>query len=179
MRIETVFEANYTFDIPSELPRAGKVLYFPPDKQTGLFEHMIAFTDASHHTWWGVFAARSANENGLHLVSTMPNPDWCLVSSLGTAYSINVQNPSRWDLIAVVPLRCFLVVPERKLLIVGDNTHLVGYGSEGKLWESARLCSDDLKISLLSDEKVEVVGWDAAEDKRVTRNVDLTTGKSR
>jgi hypothetical protein len=97
MEIQTPFHANYEIDNPSELPSSGAgVLYFPPEDPTEgrIYEARLKFAYLDRRPWYGVFAAQF--KEGLRLATTMPNPDWCCISSAGTGYIVNVRAPEEW-----------------------------------------------------------------------------------
>lgn len=180
MEIEIAFSANYEIGIPSELPNDGRdVLYFPPaESGHGLvYEASVKFTSAGQKAWYGVFAARSKQEEGLTVASTLPDPDSCFVSVLGAGYMLNVQRPADWAAVPLYPVRQTLVISDPRLMVLSCFTRLIAYGREGRKWVTERLCSDQLKIRGISGGGIECSGWDAPTGQEISVRVDIATGR--
>ena len=180
MKIQTPFPANYEVEIPPELPSDGKsTLYFPP-RESGhqhLYEAALKFAYPSQKAWYGVFGARSKREDGPTLASTMPDPNSCLVSVLGTGYIFDVQHPKDWTLIQLYPVRQSVVVSDPELLVLSSFTRIAAYDRDGRKWTTEHLCSDDLKIVGVNGMWIECLGWDAPRGQHVSLRVDVSSGK--
>ena len=178
MEIRTPFRANYEIENPPELPSSGaQVLYFPP-AQAGegrIYEARLAFMHPGQLPWFGVFATQF-NE-GLTLASTMPNPEWCCIASLGSGYVLNVARPQEWYPVPISPTLHFTVVSERQLLLLNSFDRIIAYGEEGQRWKTKSLCSDQLKVVAVNSHIVECTGWDAATGDEILLRVDLVSGK--
>jgi hypothetical protein len=180
LKIQTPFPANYEVEIPPELPSDGKnVIYFPP-RESGhqhLYEAALKFSYPSQKPWYGVFGARSKRADGLTLASTLPDPDLCCVSVLGTGYILNVQRPGDWSVIRLYPVRQSVVVGYPEFLVLSCFTRITAYDRTGRKWTTERLCSDDLKIVGVKGTFIECVGWNASSGQDVSLRVDVSSGK--
>jgi hypothetical protein len=180
MEIQTPFRANYEIENPLELPSSGVgVLYFPPahPAEGRVYEERLRLTYLGQRPWYGVFAARSKRQLGLCLASTMPNPDWCCVASVGTGYLLNVARPEEWHPATVEPVLRVTVVSERQLLLLNSFDRIVAYGEEGQRWRTESLCSDQLQVVAVRRDVIECTGWDAPNGEGISLCVDLLSGK--
>jgi hypothetical protein len=179
MDIQTPFESLYRVEPARELPSSGTgVVYFPPrDVTPRIYEMALFFERVNAAPWYGVFAARSRREGGLTFSCTMPDPDWCCVCCLGTAYSINTAQPSsEWKEIQLYPVLQMLPIPDRRLLLLSSFTKIGAFGRTGLIWTSGHLASDRLRMKALIDTKIECTGWDAAQGREICFEVDLFSG---
>lgn len=179
MIIETRFRSQYGVEIATELPSSGHgVQYFPElDPQRGrLYEAALKFTYMDQASWWGVFAARSKLGAGLDLVSSMPDPEICCVTTWGTGYLVNVRDPNLWQVIDTYPVLGANAIVDLQLIVINDFTNLAAYGADGLRWRVTAQCSDELKVRDASSERITYTGWDAASDQQVTRYIDPHTG---
>jgi hypothetical protein len=180
VKIQVPFPANYEVEVPPELPSDGKsTLYFPP-RESGhqhLYEAALRFASPSQKPWYGVFGARSKRGDGPTLASTMPDPNSCFVSVLGTGYILNVQRPTRWAVLQLEPVRQSLAISDPGLLVLGSFTQITAYDLDGRKWTTERLCSDELKIVGVNGGWIECLGWDAPSGRDVSLRVEVSSGK--
>jgi hypothetical protein len=95
----------------------------------------------------------------------------------GTGYLVDVQHPERHEIVSCYPICSVRGIREPGLVLFGNFTQLVAYGSDGLLWKSAHLVSDDLQIKDVHDRFLSIEGLDAAAGRTVQVEVDLGTGK--
>jgi hypothetical protein len=180
MEIRTPFRANYEIENPPELPSSGTgVLYFPPvhPDEGRIYEDRLKLTYLDQRPWYGVFAAQV--KEGLRLASTMPNPDWCCISSAGTGYLLNVARPEEWHPSPVSPILHATFVSEPPLLLLSSFARIVAYGVEGQRWRTEHLCSDELKVVAVKGDVIECTGLDAPTGGEISLGVDLISGRPR
>ena len=79
----------------------------------------------------GVFAARSKPGPGIDLVSSMPDPEICCVTTWGTGYLVNVRDPNLWRAIDTYPVLGANAIVDLQLLVLNDFTNLAAYGADG------------------------------------------------
>jgi hypothetical protein len=177
MEIQTPFRANYEMENPPELPSSGAgVLYFPPVRsdEGRIYEERLKLTYLGQRPWYGVFAAQF--REGLRVASTMPNPDWCCISSAGTGYVLNVARPQEWQPVPILPLLRVTVVSKPQLLLLNSFDRIVAYSEEGQRWRSESLC-DELKVVAVKGDAIECTGWDAPTGEDIRLRIDLASGK--
>ncbi len=146
--------------------------------QSQLYEVALKFTYPGRPSWWGVFSTRSNIEGGESLACTMPNPDLCCISCLGTGYIVNAAKPEDWHFLEVQPVLHVEPVVEQQLLLANDFTRIVAYGTAGLKWRTRNLCSDQLKIVGVNGRFVDCTGWDAAKNDDIAFRVDMLSGES-
>ena len=177
MEIQTPFRFNYQIEDPPELPSSGDgVLYFSPVR-TGegrLYEARLKFSYFSQQPWYGVFATQF--KEGLRLASTMPDPDWCCISSAGTGYVLNVARPQEWQSVPILPLLHVTVLSKPEFLLLNSFDRIVAYSEEGQRWSSESLCSDQLELVAVKGDTIECTGWDAPTGDEISLRVDLFSG---
>ncbi len=179
MNIIKPFPANYDAEIASELPSSGAgVQYFPAIEtwQSQIYEVALKFTYPDRPSWFGVFAARSRNSPGLSLTSTMPDPDSCLVSCMGTGFVVDIAQRDKWQAIEMYPVLHVEPILEYQLLLLNNFTRMIAFGAEGLRWLTRPLCSDQLKILRVKDGFAECTGWDAPTGDDLTFQVSVSTG---
>ncbi len=180
MTIQTPFRASYAIECPPELPSSGAgVVYFPPVRpgEGRNYEERLTFTHLGQRPWYGVFATQF--REGLSLASTLPDPHWCCVSSVGTGYLVNVARPEEWHLAPVSPVLHITIVIERQLLLLNCYTRIVAYGEGGQRWRTGSLCSDKLKVVAVKGDVVDCTGWDASTGNDISLHIDLLSGRPR
>jgi len=178
MEIQTPFRANYEIENPPELPSSGAGVHYFPPARTGegrIYETRLTFSYLGQRPWYGVFATQF--KDGLSLASTMPDPDWCSIVSVGTGYLLNVGQPQEWQSVPVNPVLHITLVSERQLLLFNSFDRIVAYGEKGQRWRTDSLC-DQLKVVAVKGGGIECTGWDAASGDEVSFRVDLTSGRS-
>jgi hypothetical protein len=181
MDIHIPFASVYRIEPARELPGSGNdVVYFPPQDSTPrVYETVVVFRQEHTAPWYGVFATRSPREGGLTFACTMPDPNLCCVSSLGTGHIINAAQRSEWKEIGLYPVIQVLPVQSHSLLLLSSFTKIVAFSRSGLLWASGHLVHDDLRINGIKKEHIECTGWDPSEGRAICFEVDLFTGLQR
>jgi len=66
----------------------------------------------------------------------------------GGAVIVRSDDPTAtYEIEPIHPITGVFSVPEHKMTLFADFTHLAGYGADGLIWTSPRLALDDLNIS--------------------------------
>ncbi len=106
-----------------------------------------------------------------------PDPDWICVAAGGYAYLADVNEPERVMLLGIKPVvQIISAVAERLLLFLGFQT-VLAWGQGGKVWETARLSWEGVRVSGIEDGFLKGFGWDLMKDVEVEFMVDLKTGE--
>jgi hypothetical protein len=181
--LDLSFPRSYEVAEPSELPGRGKldvpVLYFP--QATTRPEHdglWLKVTPSNCSPWIGVSAFGYQSPTALSRVVSCPDPRRTCIVSRGAAYIVRTDQPEIWERIPVLPVVDLRVVLERELLIFSDFTQLAAYGGAGLLWQSPRVCWDELKIVRVTQDRIEGTGSDPISMGDAAFAVDLMTGCS-
>jgi len=155
------------------------VFYIPPPK--GRPEHdglWLKFRAASGKTWLGIFAFGYASPPAFSRVVSSPNRDKAYVISDGSCFLVTPDVPGEWQKVQIHPVLEVRSIPEHRIVVFGDFTHLAAYGASGLVWESPRICWDELKIATVTRDTIEGTGYDAGNLGESRFIVDLTTGRS-
>jgi hypothetical protein len=180
LKITTSFAANYQVELSAASPSgAENTYYFPPQDQAArpLYEVSLKFMPFNKQAWWGVFAARSRQERGLSTVCTMPTPDSCFISCVGTGYVVNVNNPREWQVVQLHPVICVTEQMMPPIMVLSGFTRMLAYDTSGFMWRSEPLCSDQLEVISVDRSTIKFRGWDAPTSQTLVRQVDTSSGE--
>jgi hypothetical protein len=94
----------------------------------------------------------------------------------GGAVIVRSDDPTAtYEIEPIHPITGVFSVPEHKMTLFADFTHLAGYGAEGLIWTSPRLALDDLTVSGVDGEVITATGFfGGGPHEPIT--VDLHTG---
>jgi hypothetical protein len=181
--IEFAFPHLYEVEDVPELPGSGKSsvpwLYFPRPvarpEHDGIYLKVVTPIGES---WVGVFGFGYSSPPAISRVISTPNPQRICVISSGTAYFVTSNNPEEWETIDLMPITGVRSIAEHRLLVFADFSRLVAHDGNRVVWESPRLCWDDLQITEVDDEKIKGVGHDPTSADESHFAVDLKTGRS-
>jgi hypothetical protein len=105
-----------------------------------------------------------------------PNPEVLCAVERGTVFLIDVLNPANY---VVVPtegiVTAVVTAPDEGLLLLASPWSITAIGEQGKVWDSARISIEDLRIDEIAD------GWlrgvaDPEDDEPRDFALDLVTG---
>jgi hypothetical protein len=179
------FTRSYEVEEFVSLPGSGNegrtTLYFPKPKSRPEHDGLwLRVCPSSGKPWTGVFAFGYSPAVGVSRVLSSPDPNRVCVISQGAAYIVNAGSPEDWRQLPVLPVTDVRVLVEHELLIFSDFTHLAAYGASGVVWESQRVCWDDLRIVTVTPKLIEGVGADPTNSSSYEMRfaVDLKSGRS-
>lgn len=124
-------------------------------------------------SWTGAVERGPGGKTGFYAT---PDPNRCCILADGNGYLVDVREPSRYDILPVVPVRHVLQVASNPMLILGDFTRLSSISREGLGWTTPRLSWDGLEISSIEDGVLSGLGWDAPRSAKVGFDVELADG---
>ena len=109
-------------------------------------------------------------------VFACPNSQQMCAVAGGYAYVIDTTNPERCTHVALKPVvEVRSIITHNLLLFVGFHS-IVAWGSEGLLWESARLSWEGVRITGIEGNALHGVGWNLLTDREAGFSLDLLTG---
>ncbi len=91
----------------------------------------------------------------------------------GLAYRVDAHEPDRWEVVDLYPITGVHVVEDPPVVVLEELQDLEAHGSEGRMWKTDRLASDDVAVTGVQDGALTVSGWDGDDHEYV---VDLVTG---
>ena len=103
-----------------------------------------------------------------------PGEDWICVVAGGYGYLASTLEPEKVTLLGMKPV-VEVWEAEGLLVFVGFQT-LLGFGSEGVVWETGRLSWEGLRVVSVGGGECVGFGWDMRTDREVEFRVDLGSG---
>src|SRR5882762_4507899 len=160
-----VFPARYRVEeldvLPSGIGELDRFWFPGASRDGGRDGLLVEVTPSEGKPWLGTFAFGYDSPRAITAIYSCPNENSLCVISAGLGCIVNVRNPSDWEEVRALPVLDVRAVIERKLLLFSDFTKLSAYGPQGWAWTTARLASDDLRITEVGSEYVRGFGWDA------------------
>jgi hypothetical protein len=161
----------------SRIEQPRKILYFPHGteqrEQDGL---ILKIVPARGDIWFGKFAFGGTPKLWATKILSCPDPSYLCVISSGTGYIVDVTRPSKYERVALAPICNVQPVLEKQLLIFSNFTNVVAYDERGFRWKSQRLSSDGIEIVEIVEDRLKVLGFDAAKQTKVCITLDLESG---
>lgn len=180
MKIDLSFPHDYTVftaDLPPSGWLAPDVHYLPAPDSGGAEEWSFAieiYPDVGE-SWIGVFGAPGLWSR-LSAVFSTPDPSTFLAIAAGQPFLVKAADPKVVTYPPCLAVTQAMPLPALNMIVLADNTDLVAIGSNGVLWESGRLVTDDLKLIGLAGGVIKATGFVGGEGDDVTVNVDPATG---
>jgi hypothetical protein len=174
---------NYEVEEIGDFPGAGKfrqpVIFFPRPidgrEGGGLW---VKVHPHNAESWIGVSASQYQSPPTFSRVLSSPEPSRFCVISHGGAYIVKADDPEVWEEIPIMPVLDVRLTPKRDLLIFSDFSRLAAHDGSRVVWKNSDICSDDLKITKITDETIEGAGYYPANPiaPEMRFVVDLKTG---
>jgi hypothetical protein len=108
-----------------------------------------------------------------------PTPqDICILAG-GYAYVGRVGEPGQVTLVEMKPVIQVLECVGESMLVFVGFTAVMGWGVDGKAWETQRLSWEGLRLTAVEAGVLRGFGWDLMKDVEVEFAVNLQTGEAR
>ncbi|HTZ76179.1 MAG TPA: hypothetical protein VMB47_19850 [Candidatus Aquilonibacter sp.] len=95
---------------------------------------------------------------------------------------MKTDHPTVWEELPIMPVIETRALRSHELLLLSDFVSILAYGRDGVVWQSPRLCWDELKMGEVTRDVLEGTGYDPtghSSGKTTMRfAVDLRTGRS-
>jgi hypothetical protein len=182
--LDLTYAHHYEIKEFPELPGTGfgplPVHYFPGHPTRGEHDGLwIRVDPADAAPWVGVFGFGYGSPPAISRVISTPSPETVCVVSAGAGYRVKVNEPEQWDKVELVPILDVRSIPALNLLVFSTFHKLAALGASGVVWESPRVCWDDLRITRADIERIEGTGYDPTNEPPEMRfSVDSRTGRS-
>jgi hypothetical protein len=182
--IDLSYPRSYEVEELREISGMGKldegVFYIPrPKSRPGHDGLWLKIRAEKGNSWVGVFAFGYGSPPAFSRVLSSPDPDRLCIVSKGAAYIVKAGEPENWEQVPVAPVLDVRLVAEHQLLVFADFSSLAAYGSKGLVWQSPRVCWDELRIVTVTSDRIVGTGYDPTnlgEPKPFA--VDIRTGRS-
>ena len=129
------------------------------------------------HPWVGAFARGFENSELVSGVYGWPDPDSLAVVAAGYGYAGRADDPKSWVRLQPMPITDVRTLPEHKMIVFVDFTHIFAYGPDKTLWRSERLSWDGISITQVATNHIFGIAWDAMQDKEVEFVIDVRNGQ--
>jgi hypothetical protein len=138
----------------------------------------VRVTPADAPPWVGSFARGFGNDDLVTGVYAWPDGVSLAVVSAGYGYVCKASESGRnWVRLQPMPITDVRTMPEHRLILFADFTHVFAYGPERSTWKSERLSWDGVTITQVATNHVFGLAWDAMQDKEVEFVIDVRTGE--
>ena len=107
-----------------------------------------------------------------------PQSDQICIAAGGYVYLANVADPETVTLLDMKPVVQVMEVEEAELLLLIGFTDILGWGPDGKAWQTRRLSWEGLQVTGVLGGSLHGSGWDLMKDAEVAFEVDLRTGEA-
>ena len=174
------FPTNYSITADASLPSSGgAVTKFKHGRAEnagiGMDGPLLRIEPRNQAPWLAVFARGYPSGDVVDGIFATPNPDVVCVVSEGAGYWVDTIKHSSAD-VRAFPIRQIEMAAD--FLIFADFTKLVAYSSGGLAWTSQRIVSDRLRITRVSADLIECIGWDALSGAYIVATLVLQSGKT-
>jgi hypothetical protein len=109
-------------------------------------------------------------------VWTCPDAAMLCAVAGGYAYMIDTRAPERFQQVGYRPVTEVKPLAEAGLLIFASFHSIEAWGAGGRLWQTARLSWEGVRLGEASATELKGWGWDLRSDREVPFTIDLTTG---
>lgn len=175
VKVQLDFPHDYQVDV---LPKGSAEMPVRiPDAGEPVESLLVRITPPSAPAWVGSFARGFDTDDLVTGVYGWPDGISVGVVSAGYGYVVRASEPKSWARLQPMPITDVRVMPEHKLVIVADFTHIFAYGAEKSMWKSERISWDGITITQVATNHVFGIAWDASEDKEVEFALDVRTGE--
>src|SRR5579859_1073552 len=110
-------------------------------------------------------------------VWTCPDPAMLCAVAGGYAYMIDTGAPERFQQISYRPVTEVKPLATAGLLILASFHSIEAWGAGGRLWQTARLSWEGVRLGEASATEVKGWGWDMRTDREMPFIIDLKTGR--
>lgn len=176
------FAMAYTCRILPEMPKTQTaVLQFFDEPDPSRLGLLVEVKPSTSPSWIGSFQP-CHEDYPLTGVYACPSPEQVCIVNQGAGYLVNVNQPSNWERIHVIPILGVQRVPDRPILLFWDFQDLAAYGPEGLLWRIERLSNDGLTITEVTASAITGISCRPLNrtpyEEEVPFRIDPLTGKT-
>ena len=189
MSLKLELPHSYQLEVIEELPGAGQLPQFyyggsffksTPREANERHEGLLLRVISSDKKPWIAIVKGTFDVPGSGVYSTFDPEKFCIVAG-GYGYFVNAASPQNSEGVRAMPVTDVKIIQDRSMFVFADFIKLCAYNRAGLMWESPRVCWDDLKIISINEKTIDGTGYDPTTidtDKLMQFSVDLETGKS-
>jgi hypothetical protein len=109
-------------------------------------------------------------------VFACPAPNDMLAIAGGYAYLIDTTTPEQCVHLPLRPVTQIISAVEEDLVLLAGFHTVAAVGTQGLVWETAKLTWEGVKLGEIRDGKLFGEGWNMPADREVPFSIDLRTG---
>ncbi len=179
-QIDQTFDRAFECTVLDSVPSSGVSIFcypggYPNCQVDGPVFEVVPHKDKCQ-LWVGSFAWGELSPNAASGVFSCPSKSELLVVARGEAYIVNVNDPSKYLHLKLLPVMGVLAIREASMLVLYDYTRLEGYGADGRCWQTPSLSWDGLRKVKHDGCYVVGEGWDAPQGKWIPFRVNAIDG---
>jgi hypothetical protein len=126
--------------------------------------------------WMASFSAGSLSPNAASAVIALPDLENILVISLGEAYVVSADCPSKWQHVKLHPVMGWVAIHAQGMLLLWDFNRVIGYDRTGEVWRTPSISWDGIEYISTDGNTACLNAWDAVTQTHKLATVDLKTG---
>lgn len=164
---------DYGFEL-TRTPTEGGQLSFE-SRSRGANARLLEIVTGEGNVWTGRI---EAGPGGLSGFFATPSPNTLFIVVQGQGYWIPTLQPASYEVVAAVPIKQVLRVPDRDIVLFIDLVRVEAYGPDGVLWQTDCLSWDGVQITEVDARTIRGLGWDSPGDTHIEFNINTSTGIS-
>jgi len=160
--------------ITRQVARSPKQIPFTGEDVNAL---MVRITPAAGDPWDAAFAIGFDSEHAYDGIFGWPDGVSLCVVAGGYSYVFKADSHGKnFIRLEPMPVTDVKLVPEQKIIVFADYTHLFAFNSERAAWKTERLSWEGVNITKVGTGHIFGLAWDAVADKEVEFVVDVRDG---
>jgi hypothetical protein len=137
----------------------------------------VEITPAGGDPWVARFAGADVSPNALTIGLYHPCPYKLCIIAHGAGYEVNVERPSDWRELPLVPIMGCLALEEQRALVLWDYSRFIAVFEGGVRWCSPAVTWDGIGNVQYEDGMITADVWDAPSGRSVQAMVQLEDGR--
>ena len=174
---DETFETDFDCEQLEELPSSDRFRYYYGES-TGIGADglLVSVRPRTSAPWIGIFAFGNVTPKAKSGLYSWPHPETLCVVSRGQAYLVNVEHPTKFEILNVHPVLDVILVASKRIVVFANYTELVAYGESGCVWVSERLSWDGFSVTAVTSEHIEGRAWEPSVEAEVNFRINLSDG---
>jgi|CXWL01.1.fsa_nt_gi hypothetical protein len=171
------FAAEYDAEIVGWIPASTSCLRFRDSKdyRRNPENVLVSVTPHNGSQWHGEFAGSSLLNKPSGVFAT-PDPLVTCVLAYGQAYLVDVKDPSRHEIVSLVPIEQVIAIPSAAAVVLVSCTKILPWKGFRKQPTIHRVSSDGIRALRSEGSCLFGQGWLAHLDRWIDFSFDADTG---
>jgi hypothetical protein len=175
---DETFATGFECEQLEELPGSDRSRYYYGENAgIGADGLLVSVRPRISAPWIGVFALGKVTPKAKSGLYSWPHPETLCVVSRGQAYLVNVEQPTKFEIVNVHPVLDVIPVASKRIVVFANYTELAAYGESGRVWVSQRLSWDGFSVTAVTSEYIEGRAWEPSVEAEVDFRINLSDGR--